>query len=109
MRLPDGSSPPRIPGPAAAAACGLVGPCTCPAALGAHPGVTQPVDRHQQGEAEQCTIDPPTNLHLTCMQPQVRVIIGGASLMFDRFRLSQALLLQAFNFLTFVIMEVHLA
>ena len=38
---------------------------------------------------------------------QVRVIIGGASLMFDRFRLSQALLLQAFNFLTFVIMEVH--
>ena len=39
---------------------------------------------------------------------QVRVIIGGASLMFDRFCLSQALLLQAFNFLTFVIMEVHL-
>ena len=39
---------------------------------------------------------------------QVRVIIGGASLMFDRFRLSQALLLQAFNFLTFVIMEVRI-
>jgi hypothetical protein len=109
LRLPDGSSPPRIPGPTAAAAYGLVGPCTCPAALEAPPGVTQPVNRQRQGKAEQCSIDPPTNLRLTCMQPQVRVIIGGASLMFDRFRLSQALLLQAFNFLTFVIMEVRLA